>query len=185
MLENSMYEIKLLLNERIYETIYDLLIQKISDDTSRKHYISLKNDCILFIEESGTFLDEKEKIIIFSYDIYKSRKIYKIHKSVHGIYIYPSSDYRFYFLDKDSPIKSREMGLKHITHIILLRYYSWEINVNNKKIDILSQLFSNTNLQDYIIKPNTALSIDNNHNDIFIENVEVNLIKEQFKTSLF
>lgn len=180
-----MYKIKLLLNERIYETYYDLLIQKISDDTSRKHYISLKNDCIIFLEENGTFLDEKEKYIIFSYDVYKSKKMYKIDKSVHGIYIYPSSDYRFYFLDKESPIKSRETGLKHITYIILLRYYSWEINYNNNKIDILPHLFSNVNIQDYKIKPKTALSIDNNHNEKFIENVDVNLIKEKFKTSLF
>lgn len=180
-----MYGIKLLLNERIYETCYDLLIQKISDDTSRKHYLSLKNDCIMFLDENGTYLDDKEKVIIFSYNVYTSKNVYKIDKSVHGIYIYPSSDYKFYFLDKDSPIKSREMGLKHITHIILLRYYSWEISFNNRKIDVLPQLFSKTKIHDYIIKPNTILSIDSNHDDIFIENVEVNLIKEQFKTSLF
>jgi len=182
---DSKYNLKLLLNERVYDTYYDLLIQKLADDTSRKHYISLKNDCILFVEENSIFLDEKDKNIIFNYDVYKSKKIYKIDKSVHGIYIYPSSDYRFYFLNKNSPVKTREMGLKHITHIILLRYYKWEINFNNNRIDLLPYLFSDTPIENYIIKPNTALSVDDQHAEIFIENIEVNLIKEQFKTSLF
>lgn len=179
-----MNNIKLIFNERLYDSYYDLLIQKLTEDTSKKHYIALKNDCIILLEENSTYYDNKEKNLLIIYDIYKSKNSYKIDKSVHGIYIYPSSDYRFYFLNKVDPVKSREKGLKHISYIILLRFYQWNIYFENKSIDLLPYIFQNTNVQDYLIKPNTTLSVDDNHNDVFVENVNLNEIKDKFKSSL-
>jgi len=180
-----MNNIKLAFNERIYESYYDLLVQKVADNTSKKHYIALKNDCIILIEENSNYYDDKEKNLLIFYDIYKSKNVYRIDKSVHGIYIYPSSDYKFFFLNKDDPVKFREKGLKPISHIILLRYYKWIIYVENKTIDLIPYLFTESKVHDFVIKPNTTLSVDDKHNDLFIENINLDEIKNKFKSSLF
>ncbi len=180
-----MQDVKFLINERIFETYYDLLVYKLSDDSSRKHTIALKDDCIIIANDQLIYVEENDKDIIYSLEIIKARKTYKIDKNVHGVYIYPSSDYKLFFLDKDTPIKSRELGIKHISHIIFLRYYQWNFHYNNKTMDILPLLFSNIEIDDYIIKPNTILTLDDNKNIKFIENVEPTVIMDKFKTSFF
>jgi len=180
-----MKDVKIVFNEKIYETYYDLLVHKITDDTSRKHYIALKNDCIILTNEEGIYFNTNEKDVIINLDIYKAKEIYKIDRRVLGIYIFPSSDYQFYFLDKQEPINSREKGIRPIKHIILLRYYKWDIKYGNKRIDVLPSLFANTELKDYTIKPNTILTIDENRNVKFIENINTSEIIDKYKSVVF
>ena len=180
-----MKEIKIIYNEKIYQNYYDLLVHKITDDSSKKQFLALKDDCIILVQDEHFYFDNKERDFFTALEIFKSRITYKIDKRVHGIYIFPSSDYKFYFLDKELPIESREKGLRHITHIILLRYYDWKICYANKNINILPNLFKNIKIDDYIIKPNTILTIDENREIKFIENVKSIDVIDKFKTSIF
>jgi len=180
-----MNDIEIIYNDKIYSSYYDLLVQKITDDTSRKHYLALKNDCIIFVEEDGMLFDEKNKNVFFSLQIFKAKETYKIDKSVHGIYIFPSSDYKFYFLDRDKPVELRERGLKFITNIIFLRFYEWNIFYGNKFINILPNLFKNVEIGDYVIKPNTILTLSDSGKIEFLENANLNEIDNKFKSSFF
>ena len=180
-----MNDIEIIYNNKIYSSYYDLLVQKITDDTSRKHYIALKDDCIIFVEEDGMLFDEKNKNVIISLQVFKAKETYKIDKRIHGIYIFPSSDYKFYFLDRDKPIESRERGLKFITNIIFLRFYEWKMVYGNKIIDILPNLFKNVEIANYVIKPNTILTLNKSGKIEFLENVNINDIDSKFKSSIF
>lgn len=180
-----MKQINIIYNEKIYQNYYDLLVHKITDDSSKKQILALKDDCIILVQDEHYFFDNNEKDFLITLEILKSKITYKIDKKVHGIYIFPSSDYKFYFLDKEFPIESREKGLKHITHIILLRFYEWKISYTNKNLDILPKLFENIKIHDYIIKPNTILTIDDNREIKFIENVKTIDVIDKFKTSIF
>ncbi|MFX0034661.1 MAG: hypothetical protein ACFE9I_03345 [Candidatus Hermodarchaeota archaeon] len=180
-----MNDIEIVYNNKIYSSYYDLLVQKITDDTSRKHYIALKNDCIIFVEEDGKLFDERNKNVIISLQVFKAKETYKIDKRVHGIYIFPSSDYKFYFLDREKPIESREKGLKFLTNIIFLRFYEWNMIYGNKIIDILPNLFTSIEISKYVIKPNTVLTLKNSGEIDFIENINLNNIDNKFKSSIF
>jgi len=180
-----MKDIKIIYNEKIYENYYDLLVHKITDETYRKQIIMLKNDCIILTNEEGTLYNHEEKDFLLNLEVIKSHISYKIHPDVHGIYIFPSSDYKFYFLDKQEPLKSRNKGIKHITHIILLRMYKWNINYGNRNIDLIPKLFSNIEIDQYIIKPNTVLTIDEKRNVVFTENINTVEIIDKFQESFF
>ncbi len=180
-----MNDIEIVYNNKTYSSYYDLLVQKITDDTTRKHYIALKNDCIIFVEEDGMLFDEKNKNVIISLQVFKAKETYKIDKRVHGIYIFPSSDYKFYFLDREKPIESREKGLKFITNIIFLRFYEWNMVYGNKTINILPNLFTNIDIPKYVIKPDTILTLNKSGEIEFIENVNLTNIENKFKSSIF
>ena len=67
----------------------------------------------------------------------------------------------------------------------IFKYYEWNIIYGNKIIDILPNLFKNIEIANYVIKPNTILTLNKSGKIEFIEKANLTDIDNKFKSSIF